>query len=59
MTIDPIWQSILREARSGTMLQPPIGELGSANWDQVGDPIPKTLILCVLSDDCLSLLTTN
>jgi len=41
------------------MLQPPIGELGSANWDQVGDPIPKTLILCDLSDDCLSLLTTK
>ena len=43
----PDWDRILRLARSGSMLQPPIGEVGSAGW-RSGDPVPKSLILCDL-----------
>lgn len=45
--MDPAWISLLSRARSGSFLHPPIGDEGSAGW-QNGDPVPKTIILCDL-----------
>ena len=43
--LDPVWVSLLRRARAGSMLSP--GEPGSAGW-QPGAAIPRILILCDL-----------
>lgn len=50
--MDSFWQRALTNARSGAILHPPVGELGSAGWRD-GDEIPATLIL---TDGCLMLL---
>ncbi|KAL3938892.1 MAG: hypothetical protein SGBAC_006292 [Bacillariaceae sp.] len=47
--MDEFWQFALTKARTGSMEHPPVGEPGSAGCN-IGDVIPKTLILC---DGCL------
>lgn len=43
------WTKLLQHARSGSILTPPVGELGSLGW-RIGDAIPRTIILCDLKD---------
>ena len=47
--MESVWVSLLRRARSGSMLYGQVGAEGSANWSESQtDPVPATLTLCDL-----------